>query len=89
MTGTMDKIKAKVENVLHKDSHSTSTTHNDPTGPHGSHAANKADPRVDTDNVGGIGNTKSTGGYSSDPTGPHNAHLANKVCPGCSLDLQS
>lgn len=40
----MEKIKAKVEGVLHKDN--THTGHSDPTGPHDSHLTNKADPRV-------------------------------------------
>ena len=111
MTGAMEKIKAKVENVLHKDkdtthdtttgthagSHTTGThttgthtgpagthtTHNDPTGPHSSHTANAADPRVDSDRVGGVGNTTSAGGYGttgthgttgSNLTGSHNTH---------------
>ena len=56
MAGTMDKIKAKVDNVLHKDKTSeysrcwlafasSNISLGDPTGPHDSHAANKADPR--------------------------------------------
>lgn len=52
----MDKIKAKVENVLHKD-HSTtgSTTHTTggtaegEYGQHNSRVANAADPRIDSD----------------------------------------
>ncbi|KAJ4286730.1 hypothetical protein N0V90_012982 [Kalmusia sp. IMI 367209] len=68
MSGTMDKIKAKVENVLHKDK---DTTHSDPTGPHDSHAANKADPRVDSDHVGGIGNHGNAGGLSGGNTHSH------------------
>lgn len=68
MSGTMDKIKAKVENVLHKDK---DTTHNDPTGPHSSHAGNKADPRVDSDHVGGIGNHGNAGGLSGGNTHSH------------------
>jgi len=70
---TMDKIKAKVDNVLHKDK-----THSDPTGPHDSHAANKADPRVDSDRIGTAGNTSGAGGVgagqytgSSTHTGAH------------------
>jgi len=54
MAGVVDKVKAKVEHALHKDK-----THSDPTGPHDTHTANKADPRVDSDHVGGIGNTGS------------------------------
>jgi hypothetical protein len=63
MAGTIEKIKAKVDNVLHKD---RTTTHDDPTGPHSSHAANAADPRVDSDRVGPAGNT--TGAHT---TGTH------------------
>jgi hypothetical protein len=64
----------------------------DPTGPHDTHMANKADPRVDSDRVGGYGNTTSTGGYgathstglgsnthstgASGLTGSHNTHGA-------------
>jgi len=59
MAGTMDKIKAKVDNVLHKDKH------NDPTGPHSSHAANSADPRVDSDRIGTAGNTAGAGGVGA------------------------
>merc|ERR1711959_424104 len=102
MSGTIDKIKAKVENVLHKDS-----THSDPTGPHDSHAGNKADPRVDSDRVGGAGNHGTAGGlssgnthshgttgsgltgsntYGSDPTGPHDSRLANKADPRVDSD---
>jgi hypothetical protein len=79
MSGTIDKIKAKVENVLHKDkdtTHNTTTTsHNDPTGPHSSHAANKADPRVDSDRIGAAGNHGSaahgTGAGLTGATGTH------------------
>lgn len=38
--------------------------HSDPAGPHDSHLANKADPRVDSDRSGALGNT------SSVPAGP-------------------
>jgi len=88
----MEKIKAKVENVLHKDkdtthtgtsgTHTTGThttgTHNDPTGPHGSHAANQADPRVDSDRFGAAGNTAGAGGVRAGQytgaTGTHGTH---------------
>ncbi|KAF3032448.1 hypothetical protein E8E12_000405 [Didymella heteroderae] len=84
MSGAMEKIKAKVENVLHKDKDTThdtthtgttgthttgsgltGSTHNDPTGPHSSHAANQADPRVDSDRFGTAGNTAGAGGVGS------------------------
>lgn len=60
MSGVIDKVKAKVENVLHKDkdtthtgttgttgthttgTHTTGTHSSDPSGPHNSHAVNKA-----------------------------------------------
>merc|ERR1711879_800216 len=45
--------------------HTATGGYNDPTGPHSSHMANKADPRVDSDRVGGYGNTASTGGYGN------------------------
>lgn len=59
----------------------------DPTGPHKSHLSNKADPRVDSDNIGGVGNTRSTGGYGgSDPRGPHDSAFANKLDPRVDTD---
>jgi hypothetical protein len=45
--------------------HST-TYGSDPTGPHNSHLANKADPRVDSDRVGPAGNSASVGGYGNE-----------------------
>ncbi|KAJ4988916.1 hypothetical protein SVAN01_05540 [Stagonosporopsis vannaccii] len=102
MAGTIDKIKAKVENVLHKDKDTTHTgthtdtthtgttgthtgthttgsgltgsTHNDPTGPHSSHAANKADPRVDSDRLGTAGNTAGAGGVGAGQYGTTGTH---------------
>lgn len=111
MAGTIDKIKAKVENVLHKDKDTThDTTHtgthtgttgahttglhgsthsklflildagkylhslDDPTGPHSSHAANVADPRVDSDRIGGAGNTAGAGGYGTTGSGLTGSH---------------
>jgi len=55
MSNIVEKVKDKVEQVLHKDhnhgtthtgTHGTTTTH---TGPHSSGIANAADPRVDSD----------------------------------------
>lgn len=90
----MEKIKAKVEQVLHKDKDTTTTgthgttthgttagtgthtgthtgttgTHiSDPSGPHDSRAANKVDPRVDSDLPGAAGNTG--GAYGTHTTG--------------------
>ncbi|KAF2274897.1 uncharacterized protein EI97DRAFT_93248 [Westerdykella ornata] len=62
----MEKIKHKVEQVLHKDRDTTTTsgtTHagGDPSGPHRTHLGNVADPR-DSDRPGGYGNTASAGG---------------------------
>jgi hypothetical protein len=42
-----------------------STHGSDPTGPHSSHIANKADPRVDSDRIGTAGNTAGAGGYGA------------------------
>ncbi|KAH6619918.1 hypothetical protein C7974DRAFT_378064 [Boeremia exigua] len=99
MAGTIEKIKAKVENVLHKDkdtthtdaTHTTGThtgttgthttgsgltgsTHNDPTGPHSSHTANQADPRVDSDHLGTAGNTAGAGGVGAGQYGTTGTH---------------
>jgi len=105
----MEKIKAKVEQVLHKDKDTTHTTGahstgahgttgntygSDPTGPHDSRMANKADPRVDSDQYGSAGNYgntthstgHTTGGYGSDPTGPHDSRMANKADPRVDSD---
>jgi len=55
MSNIVEKVKEKVEQVLHKDhnngtthtgTHTSTTTH---TGPHSSGVANAADPRVDSD----------------------------------------
>jgi hypothetical protein len=50
-------------------------SHNDPTGPHSSHLANSADPRVDSDRLGNAGNTgaygSNTGGIGSGGIGSH------------------
>jgi hypothetical protein len=102
MSGMVEKVKAKVDNVLHKDKSSS-----DPTGPHNSHAANQADPRVDSDHIGSHGNTGSaahgtthtsttgthtgtgmTGTHAgtTDPTGPHDSRMANKADPRVDSD---
>ncbi|KAF3000686.1 hypothetical protein E8E13_001854 [Curvularia kusanoi] len=82
MSGVMDKVKAKVDNVLHKDKDTThtgttGTHHSDPTGPHNTHAANQADPRVDSDRYGAAGNTAGAGGVGAGQygtTGTHGTH---------------
>jgi hypothetical protein len=54
------------------DSNSSNTfgsTHgSDPTGPHDSHLANRADPRIDSEHAGSFGNT-SLGGLTGNATG--------------------
>jgi hypothetical protein len=66
-------------------SHNThgTTGYSDPTGPHSSHMANQADPRVDSDRYGAAGNTSGAGGIGagqygtttgSSLTGSHGTH---------------
>jgi hypothetical protein len=50
------------------------TGYSDPTGPHDSHLANKADPRVDSDRYGAAGNTTGAGGYGNDQYGATGSH---------------
>lgn len=47
------------------------TGHSDPTGPHDSRLANKADPRVDSDRIGTAGNTTSGFGTGHGTAGHH------------------
>jgi len=54
----------------------------DPTGPHDSRMANKMDPRVDSDRVGGHGNTAGAGGYGSTHTGAHSGLTGNTHSTG-------
>jgi hypothetical protein len=58
------------------------TSSNTTSGPHSSDLANKADPRVDSDNdrAAGVGSTTST------TSGPHSSHAANKVDPRVDSD---
>jgi len=87
----------------HGNTHVPGTTQygSDPTGPHDSRMANKLDPRVDSDRIGGQGNTTGAGGYGtghsnthvpgttqygSDPTGPHDSRMANKLDPRVDSD---
>jgi hypothetical protein len=51
-----------------------STHGSDPTGPHSSHLANKADPRVDSDRLGTAGNTAGAGGYGAGQYGSNTTH---------------
>ncbi|KAH8731195.1 hypothetical protein GQ44DRAFT_809216 [Phaeosphaeriaceae sp. PMI808] len=53
---------------------------NDPSGPHDSHLANKADPRVDSDHVGTAGNTVGAGGHGTGQYGSgHGTHASNNT----------
>jgi hypothetical protein len=59
--------------TAHGNTHTGSNTYgSDPTGPHDSKLANKLDPRVDSDQVGGYGNTTGAGGYGT--TGHSTGH---------------
>ena len=64
-----------------------STTGNTTAGPHSSNAANKADPRVDSDNSR-YDPSSTTGhhGYGSDNYGPHSSNTGNKVDPRVDSD---
>jgi hypothetical protein len=68
----------RLGNVLHPHGNTTGSTgaglgssglghssYNDPTGPHSSHLANEADPRVDSDRYGSAGNTAGAGGVGA------------------------
>ena len=89
----MEKIKAKVEQVLHKDkdesSHNTQTgnTHSDSS--HNTHSTGGAGGLSQgTSQHEGYGNTHSTGGtYGSDPSGPHDTRTANQLDPRVSLSF--
>jgi len=53
MSNVVEKVKDKVEQVLHKDKHHNTTTGTSThTGPHSTGVANAADPRVDSDRDG-------------------------------------
>jgi len=83
MSGVVEKVKAKVEQVMHKD-HTTGTTgthttgthngthahhgHSTNAGPHDSNVANKVDPRVDSDRDG----SRNSGAATYGPGGHHN-----------------
>jgi len=107
MASTIDKVK----HALHLDksstgTHTTGTTTGHTTGhttgtaegvhgPHGTRAANAADPRVDSDrdgshNIGSnthstVGHTGATTGHST-TAGPHTSNLANKADPRVDSD---
>src|SRR3954467_11254668 len=65
----MEKIKAKVEQVLHKGDHSTGT-HTGTTGVH-----------TGTTSTGQTTGVTGAHNAHSDPTGPHDSHVANKLDP--------
>ncbi|KZM20460.1 uncharacterized protein EKO05_0004569 [Ascochyta rabiei] len=74
MAGAMEKIKAKVENVLHKDKDTThDTTHTGTTGTH-------------TGTTGTHTGTNLPGSTHNDPTGPHSSHTANAADPRVDSD---
>lgn len=64
------------------------TSSNTTSGPHSSNLANKADPRVDSDNdrSTGVGSSNITGTSSSTTSGPHSSDAANKVDPRVDSD---
>lgn len=83
MSGVVEKIKEKVENVLHKDHITTGTgTHTGPAhhphgnttstnaGPHDTNTGNKLDPRVDSDRDG----SRNYGAAQTGPGGQINQH---------------
>jgi len=64
------------------------TSSNTTSGPHSSNLANKADPRVDSDNDRhtGVGSSNITGASASTTSGPHSSDAANKVDPRVDSD---
>ena len=60
----------------------SSTHHSDPTGPHDSKLANKADPRVDSDRYGAAGNTAGAGGVGAGQYGSSNTHTTGSGLTG-------
>jgi hypothetical protein len=64
------------------------TSSNTTSGPHSSNLANKADPRIDSDNDRhtGVGSSNITGTSSSTTSGPHSSDAANKVDPRVDSD---
>lgn len=57
-------------------SHGT-TGYSDPSGPHNSHLANSADPRVDSDRYGAAGNTAGAGGIGAGQYGSTGTHTGS------------
>jgi hypothetical protein len=87
MSNLVNKVKAKVENALHKDESSHSTN----AGPHNSNLANKADPLVDSDRDGSRNAGASAYGPGAHHTGqhtagPHSTDAGNKLDPRVDSD---
>ena len=61
----------------HTGSHTGSHLGSDPTGPHNTHLANQADPRVDSDRYGASGNTSGAGGYGAGQYGSTGTHTGS------------
>jgi hypothetical protein len=80
--------------LTHSNSHSgpavdpTSSNTTSNSGPHSSNIANKADPRVDSDNDRhtGVGSSNIGGASTSTNSGPHDSNLANKADPRVDSD---
>jgi hypothetical protein len=66
----------------------TSSNTTSTSGPHSSIIANKADPRVDSDNDRhtGVGSSNIGGASTSTNSGPHDSNLANKADPRVDSD---
>jgi len=80
MSGLINKVKAKVEDMKADSKHGDHTSTSTNNGPHNSNAANKVDPRVDSDldgsrNAGLERNTATTGaGYGTSGIGSSGAN---------------
>ena len=61
----------------HTGSHAGSHIGSDPTGPHNTNFANRADPRVDSDHYGSTGNTAGAGGYGAGQYGSTGTHTGS------------
>jgi hypothetical protein len=61
----------------HTGSHTGSHLGSDPTGPHNTNLANRADPRVDSDRYGAAGNTAGAGGYGAGQYGSTGTHTGS------------
>jgi hypothetical protein len=66
----------------HTGTHTGSHVGSDPTGPHNTHLANQADPRVDSDRYGAAGNTTGAGGIGAGQYGSSNTHTTGSGLTG-------